>query len=231
MAPPYTLKAARGANGQSSTLTLRMHHALYDGEAMNLLLKDVETHYLGGRLPPVVPLRHYIEYMLSLDQTSMDDFWHSQLDGHKSQLVTEIFSPAIQEKRQAHSTTHLVSGLPFSALEAELKRMSITLLSIMQTSWARLLSLYLRTFDVCFGNVYSGRSIPVENADQIIGPCFNTLPVRVELKKLETTAELSRRLQQINTAVLPYQLSSLRRIQRGHGALERPLFDTILLLQ
>jgi ferricrocin synthase len=231
MAPPYTLKAARGANGRSSTLTLRMHHALYDGEAMNLLLKDVETHYLGGRLPPVVPLRHYIEYMLSLDQTSMDNFWHSQLDGHKSQLVTEIFSPAIQEKRQAHSTTHLVSGLPLSALEAELKHMSTTLLSIMQTSWARLLSLYLRTFDVCFGNVYSGRSIPVENADQIIGPCFNTLPVRVELKKLETTAELSRRLQQINTAVLAYQPSSLRRIQKGHGALERPLFDTILLLQ
>ena len=229
--PPYTLNVARGTNGRSSTLTLKMHHALYDGEAMNLLLKDVETHYLGGQLPPVVPLRHYIEYMLSLDQPSIDNFWHSQLGGHKSQLVTDIFSPAIQEKRQAHSTTHLVSGLPFSALEAELKHVSTTLLSIVQTSWARLLSLYLRTFDVCFGNVYGGRSIPVENADQIIGPCFNTLPVRVELKKLETTAELSRRLQQINTAVLPYQPSSLRRIQKGHGALERPLFDTILLLQ
>ena len=231
MVPPYTLKAIRGANGGSSTLTLRMHHALYDGEAMNLLLKDVETHYLGGQLPPVVPFRHYVEYMLSLDPPSVDSFWHSQLGGHKSQLVTEIFSPAIQEKRQAHSTTHLVSRLPFSTLEAELKHMSTTLLSIVQTSWARLMSFYLRTFDVCFGNVYGGRTIPVENADQIIGPCFNTLPVRAELKKLETIAELSRRLQRINTAILPYQPSSLRRIQKRHGALERPLFDTILLLQ
>jgi ferricrocin synthase len=230
MLPPYSLKATQDGNEGSSTLTLSMHHALYDGEAMNLLLREVETHYLGGRLPPLVPFDRYLEYMLSLDLTSTDKFWRSQLDGYQSQLVTEIFRPAIQEHGPAHFTTSLVSRVSLSTIEAELKRMSTTLLAILQTSWGRLLSRYLRTFDVCFGNVYSGRSIPVRDAGQIIGPCFNTLPVRVELKRLQTTAELSRRLQETNTVILPYQPSSLRRIQKNH-VIERPLFDTLLLLQ
>jgi amino acid adenylation domain-containing protein len=229
--PPYSLKASQDRNGGNSTLTLRMHHALYDGEAMSLLLREVETHYLGRWLPPVVPFDHYIEYMLSLDQALIDNFWQSQLEGHTSQLLTDIFSSATQEDRQTHFTTQIVSRVPFNTFEAELKRMSTTLLGIVQTSWARLLSSYLQTFDVCFGNVYSGRSIPIQDADQIIGPCFNTLPLRVELKKLQTTAELSQRLQETNTVVLPYQPSSLRRIQKNHGAIERPLFDTLLLLQ
>ena len=231
MLPPYSLRAVQGGNGGSSTLTLRMHHALYDGEAMTLLLREVEAHYLGGRLPPIIPFDHYLEYMLSLDPASIDNFWHNQLDGYTSQLVTEIFCPITQEDSPALFTTNLVSRVPYSNFEAELKRMSTTLLTILQTSWARLLSFYLQTFDVCFGNVYSGRSILVQDVDQIIGPCFNTLPVRVELKKLQTTAELSRRLQETNTVVIPYQPSSLRRIQKNHGAIARPLFDTLLLLQ
>ena len=231
MLPPYSLKATKDAKEGGSTLTLRMHHALYDGEAMNLLLKEVETHYLGGQLPPVVPFDHYLDYMLGLNLTSIDNFWQSQLKGYAPELITEIFPSSILEYAPARFTTQLVARVPLSTLQAELKRMSTTLLATVQASWARLLSFYLQTFDVCLGNIYSGRSIPVQDADQIIGPCFNTLPVRVELKKWQTTAELIRSLQEINTAILPIQPSSLRILQKAHGSTERALFDTILLLQ
>ena len=231
MLPPYSLRVSQDAKQGSSILTLRMHHALYDGEAMDLLLREVETHYLRRWLPPTVSFDDYLEYMLSLNQTSIDRFWERHLDGYKPKLVTEVFSLAIPEEGPAHYTTDIVSKVALGTLEAELKGMSTTLLSMVQTSWARLLSFYLQTFDVCFGNVYSGRNIPVQYADLIIGPCFNTLPLRVELKNLQTTADLSRRLQEMNASVLPYQPSSLRRIQKKHWTVERPLFDTLLLLQ
>jgi aryl carrier-like protein len=55
--------------------------------------------------------------------------------------------------------------------------------------------------------------------------------MRVQLKPGETNSELIRNLQQRNIAMLPYQPSSLRRIQRQNAPNGGALFDALLLLQ
>ncbi|KAG0156567.1 hypothetical protein PDIDSM_3748 [Penicillium digitatum] len=94
-----------------------------------------------------------------------------------------------------------------------------------------LLSIYTDSSDVCFGNVFSCRTIPLEGADRIVGPCFNTLPIRIKSSSTATNSEIMKLSQKSNNDILPHQLSPLRRIQRrvlGDGS---RLFDTLVIFQ
>ncbi len=118
-----------------------------------------------------------------------------------------------------------------SELEHCAKGLGVSPLSIYQASWACVLSSILNTADVCFGNVVSGRAAPSDNVDELVAPCFNTLPMRVDLSRAKRGAGLVRLLHERNLAMLEYQFTPLRHIQKQVGLAGASLFDTLLLLQ
>ena len=61
------------------------------------------------------------------------------------------------------------------------KENGLTLATIMQGAWAILLSRYSGEADVVFGVVRSNRRGTIEGADDVIGLCINTLPMRVNV--------------------------------------------------
>ena len=68
-----------------------------------------------------------------------------------------------------------------SALRSMAKENGLTLATIMQGAWAILLSRYSGEADVVFGVVRSNRRGTIEGADDVIGLCINTLPMRVNV--------------------------------------------------
>lgn len=228
--PSFRLRLIRKSNSEDRILVVTVHHALHDAEAMSQLLFEAECIYQYEDLPASVPFRNYVEKALSLDTNRADTFWKSQLQGFLPVPIGRKSAAQPNAVARYHSE-HIQIGQALDSVNAECKRLSITLLNLCQAAWSRLLAAYTGKGDVCFGNVFSGRTIQLEGAERIIGPCFTTLPVRVKIDHNSITAKLIRNLQSCNAEILPFQLSSLRRIQQQNSTNGQRIFDTLLLLQ
>ena len=214
-------------------LLLSMHHALYDGEAMKLLLDEVQEAYKSHETEPAVLFEPFLELILSQDLEKAELFWNDYLEGYKVQSFP-ILSSSSSTSQNEHSGTDLVSitsSISLRSMEDYCRKHSFSLLGITQASWAKLLSLYLDTVDVCFGNVVSGRTVLLDGVDRIVAPCFNTLPVRSLVNSGMSNMEFIKSTQQGNFEALPYQFTPLRRIQRAQFSNATRLFDTLFILQ
>ncbi|KAI1933801.1 hypothetical protein LOZ66_006309 [Ophidiomyces ophidiicola] len=228
---PYIFKEFYNATTSETQLHLFIHHALYDGEAMARLLQEVEDVMLGKELPPPVAFDSYLEQMIQTDTQAADYFWGDYLDGF---FPTYIASPKPRAWNPTQRKFHTFSSQldhPLSSVINSCKDANVTLLSLLQAAWAKLLAFYSCASDVCFGHVTSCRSLPVNGAERIVGPCFNTLPMRVKLDKSTINSDLTLQLRKSKVQVLPYQLTSLRQIQQRFAPNGSRLFDTLLLLQ
>ncbi|KAI9815347.1 MAG: NRPS [Pycnora praestabilis] len=229
--PPYRFTAIN--TSEDSYFMLSMHHALYDGVAISSLLGEAEAIYKNQSLPLVVPFEHFLEQLVAQDSMKADLFWKECLAGFEPRTFPNISDAAASERQKITETdtVQLKSSKALTWIEDRCRQNSVSLLGLGQASWAKILSIYLGKTDICFGNVVSGRTIPVNGVDKIVAPCFNTLPVRVRIPPRPTNLELMNTLQYINTNNLQFQLTPLRRIQSQHNPDGRRLFDTLFILQ
>lgn len=229
--PPYSFAVFQSTN--KSLLLFSIHHALYDGEAMQLLLSEVKEAYDGHETISAVSFEPFLEQVLSLDLEEADVYWSQQLSGFSPKSFPGNSRNLNSEKIETAETliTTYTSSVSLRSVDVFCKRHSLSLLGLAQSSWAKLLSLYLGTTDLCFGNVVSGRTLPMDGIDQIVAPCFNTLPVRCQLTSNMSNMDLFKITQQYNFDALPYQFTPLRRIQRRQSSGGQRLFDTLFIMQ
>lgn len=229
---PYSLSLFTSNATERSLLLLSIHHALYDAEAMSELLQDVEKIYFGQPLPEVVSFDAFLQKMVSTDQEESSRFWDTYLAGNPTtSLVTSIWGSKHQNTPKEYQREQLIPDFSLSWVEMECRRMSTTLLGLFQMAWAKLLTVYTGQPDVCFGNVFSCRTLDLEGAERIVGPCFNTLPIRAQFSENTTNFDILKDLQKCNADIMSHQLSSLRRIQRRSTTNNAHLFDSLVLLQ
>ncbi|KND92619.1 Hydroxamate-type ferrichrome siderophore peptide synthetase [Tolypocladium ophioglossoides CBS 100239] len=210
----------------STFFSLICHHALYDGVAMEILWREVEALANGRTLLPPVPYRPFIQKALSLPADT-DAFWADQFRGFRpSTLFSRLAGSDINQ------CTHITSlDMSYGEAQERLRSLGVSLLSACQTAWANVVAVSCDGPDVAFGNVVSGRALDLDGLDRLVAPCFNTIPIRKDLSRSSQNIEVLRYFQQLNTQLLRYQFTSLRRVQKVANCLRRGLFDTLLLLQ
>ncbi|CAN8098537.1 unnamed protein product [Discula destructiva] len=218
--PPVSL--ALITKGTETYLSFICHHALYDGIAISRLLQEVEQAASGVELPQPPIYSMFLRDMLALPE-STDNFWRAHLEGFKPQTL--------------HRTVGVEAGrgvltrpldVPFSAIDNGLKSLNVSLLSLLQSSWASLLHIILQSDDVCFGNVVNGRTGATDRIDELVAPCFNTIPTRLNFREHKRNSDVVRAFQNLNPELMQYQFTPLRRIQALLGG---RAFDTLLLFQ
>lgn len=229
---PYSIAAITYAQTGKKMLLFSIHHALHDGEAMDLLFKEIETSYAGIQTPSPTQFRDFVNYVFARSRDDIDPFWTEYLcDVSRSLLLPK--PEASSGKDQKGSIEIHKSQLRISLTEAEAlcRGLSITLLGLFQGAWVRLLSIYTNSSDICFGNVFSGRTTPIKGIETVIGPCFSVLPVRVHVNHpTALNLDVVKSAHKANLEIMGYQLTtSLRQIQKNFSG--KPLFDSIVLLQ
>ena len=229
MNPPWSIRVRR--KHRYCELILMMHHCLYDAEAMAVLLREVEASYQGYQLPPPVSFDRYITLMEESDTDETYQFWREQFVGAPLHKLSDSIPPGDKGASGNNIIVDYRATLSKSEFSHFMRKSAATPLALVQAAWSRLLSCIFSSPDICFGNVLSGRSLPIDGVDCIVAPCFNTVPMRVRLRRDESNQELCHGLQQMNVDILPYQSSSVRRIQREVATQGRALYDTLLLLQ
>lgn len=212
----------------ASYLSFVCHHALYDGTAIEMLFNEVEQHFAGSSLPNTPDYEEFLRASLVLPETA-DNFWQRHLADYEPKLTTYLTSDTSDTRHGA-----LISELdiPLSHIQIKTRELGVSLLALTQSAWAVTLGVLFRSDDICFGNVVNGRSIQVEGVNELVAPCFNTIPIRMPLSSNQRNVDLMKAFQSINSELMDYQFTPLRRIQSlfsQHS--NRRLFDTLLLLQ
>ncbi|EAA31066.2 hypothetical protein GE21DRAFT_8575 [Neurospora crassa] len=232
--PPISLAIINSGDGKF--LSFICHHALYDGVAIQRLLYEVEQLLAGQELPPAPKYEPFLRESLAFARApETETFWREQLAGLHPRLLINSFHFAPSSTAELPAPVLLKKPIPISLSQvlSKARHSSVSLLSLVQASWATVLSVVLRTEDVCFGNVLSGRTLSIEGIDELVAPCFNTVPVRMRLDDLDgrRNFDLVKAFGQLGTRLLEGPgFASLRKVQGLVQAQER-LFDTLLLLQ
>lgn len=214
-------------------LVLTMHHALYDGVALSNLLQEVERVYFGENLPPSPRFESFIHEMLCLNMVSAENYWRDQFSNFEPIDFPDLTGKSPNAKRTlvgSHDFSRALE-LPLQKIEASCREQETSLLSLCQATWAELLAVYTGELDVCFGNVVSGRTLPINGIESLVAPCFNTLPVRLVFDQNPRRKDMLKTLTKSNADSLPFQLTPLRRIQSWTCGEGRRLFDSLIILQ
>ena len=222
---PFYIDAYPSTAG--TLLTLHMHHAIYDGISMSRLLQDVELEYYGKELSPVVPFEPMLAEVQAHGGERSMSFWSTQLQG----FIPKPFPAPRPRQRSEESLLDRQPELSSDIIDDYCRRHAVSQLAVFQTALSKTLACCQKARDICFGNVVSGRTVSVDGVENLVAPCFNTVPVRVDLNPVGSNLQTTRRLSEDNFDALSHQLAPLRRIQALSASPSKHLFDTLLVLQ
>ena len=193
-------------------LVLTIHHILFDGWSLNIILSDVANEYQQRcRLTTATPLMskpgvaaasqrraylEFIEWERQQDLSAAHAYFAALLAGLTA--PTPMFSSSRSTGYQAErhtiestepicdgSTTHQCT-VDVTELHRMASSRGCSLASAVHTAWSVVASACSRSDDVLYATTVSGRSAPLHCAKDLVGLLLNTLPVRVDVSSPES---------------------------------------------
>ncbi|KAL8944651.1 MAG: hypothetical protein Q9216_000348 [Gyalolechia sp. 2 TL-2023] len=204
---------------------LSLHHSLYDGESIHMLFNDFWDLLRGLRLPPRLPFSLAAEEIRKSDDEAENYWLHSLRD-----FQDEHNPSPCGDFHEARATlkVHLDTVLEGC------RSLGVTLQSLALLAFGKTLAWLSRRHDVVVGHVVRGRNLSGLDTDNIVGPLFNTVPMRISLGETATTnKDVAQRIQRLSGESQIYQHASLSKIQQAwRQTIGRPnadLFHTLFV--
>lgn len=205
-----------------------VHHVVVDGWSVSLLHHDLLALLTGDTdaLAPPVPIREHAAWLAGRPVEAALEAWRGALAGLDDPAVlappapTEAQRPAVGEARLSRATS--------AAVVAWARRHDLTLNTVFQLAWARVLSGLTSRDDVVFGQTTSGRDPSMPQADRLVGGLITTVPVRVQVSSAppaDVGAQVQREVSRLRT----HEHLGVHRIAAACGA--TTLFDTLLVFE
>lgn len=210
------------ATGKAS-FVLTMHHALYDGWSMPLVVERVNRAYNNQTLARPAEFKHFIKYLAGIDRADSETYWRDQLRGANGPQFPAL--PFQGYQTQADSLLEVY--VPLERLPAS----NATVATVIRAAWALVAAQYTGSEDVVFGETLTGRNAPIVGAEEIEGPMITTVPVRVLADREAPVAEYLQAIQEQTVAQIPHEHFGLQHIRRlSPDALEACELRTGLVL-
>ena len=217
------------------------HHILMDGWSMFRVLGQMFGSYdatVAGTeytLEPSRPYRDHIAWLSKQSKSKAEEFWKRSLSGFTAPtplLPDASVDPTEIKADEFGTETSYVSVATTGALNTISRKHGLTLNTILQGSWALLLSRFSGEPDVCLGAVVSGRPADLAGVEGMVGLFINSLPIRVTTPSDERLLPWLQRIQVEQAEIREYEYSPLVEIQSWS---ELPggaqLFDTLFLFE
>ncbi|CZT05102.1 uncharacterized protein RCO7_12008 [Rhynchosporium graminicola] len=200
-----------------------VHHALYDGFTIGLILNQVEAKYFGEEVQSLLNFNLYAGFLQRTSRDMSQSFWRENLAGISSSQFPS--RATVLEPQPNVSSTLTIAGLRNQIPE-------ITTPTLIRTALAILISRHTSSRDICFGEVSSGRNALVKGIDRIAGPTLCTVPVRMILDHSASLRETAQTVQETYLQRLPFEHLGLSGISKvSQDAASACKFQTVLLIQ
>jgi amino acid adenylation domain-containing protein len=228
---PFSIQV-RVCNGKPRLL-FQVHHALYDGWSLDLILQDLEDLLHGNIIERRPQFREVVRYHAKLTNFSQNldkEYWTEMLRD-RPEMSLPNFNGCIVE----HSATGYFVGRSTVDVKVLFKRsreLNISPQVYFQAASAFISSLYIGSTDIIIGNVSSGRTIPIAGVESIIGPCIASLPFRLCFSDLTKVRDVLYETQRQNLKSLEHCSLPLREIAKVANVREgTQLFDVLFVWQ
>ncbi|KAK5988958.1 Nonribosomal peptide synthetase lcsA [Cladobotryum mycophilum] len=200
-----------------------VHHAIFDGLSMRLVLDMLQNFYNQADVEAVRPYSSFIRYFKSLDSESSGRYWKAELDG-----AEQARFPAGPAPVGAKASSTMKQTIPFS----NSKKDALTNATVIRAAWAIVLARYCDTEDVCFGATVSGRQAPIHGLSKMSGPTIATVPVRIRLDRTKTISTFLGDVQSQALEMVAHEQYGLQNISKlSQDARDACEFSNLLVIQ
>lgn len=193
-------------NTNKSYLVLTIHHALYDGWSMPLIVDRINKAYQGITSESPTPFKAFIKYLSGTDGQTSAAYWKEQLVGATKPQFPPLPQPGYQQQADSLLEIHV----PFSKTSAS----STTVATAIRGAWAIIAGQYTASDDVVFGETLTGRNAPVVGVESIEGPMITTVPLRIKINPDATIAEYLQDIHEQTVSRMPHEHMGLQHIRR-----------------
>jgi aryl carrier-like protein/NRPS condensation-like uncharacterized protein len=205
-------------------LVLSIPHALYDGWSLQLLHQDVQRAYHGQitRRPSYALV---LEEIISGSSADAEDFWSGFLSDSPSTLISQYSN--VKNHQSEVLRCEISSKKSAEFIKSFCRSESITMQAIGQACWTLVLASYVRSLEVVYGVVLSGRDS--EESREVQFPTMNTVAFRSIIHG--SRRDLLQFTQDDMSSIRQYQHFPLRRAQALASRSGQKLFDTLFIYQ
>lgn len=205
-------------------MVLTLSHALYDGVSLSLLHNDIFEAY-HDRFSSRPSYRETLEHILGSSDARASQYWIEYISGAKpSSFLPQVQTPLSQPQINRIERCSLVSA---TEVRSFVKSQGISIQALGQLCWALLLGYYLKTLEVTFGVILSGRD--TEQSNEVMLPTMNTVVVRSVIGG--SLRQMLHDMQWNCANAVQYQHFPLRKTLAAVKNKDQKLFDSLFLIQ
>ncbi|KAK3675254.1 NRPS [Recurvomyces mirabilis] len=214
----------RDAARRQNFFVWTIHHALYDGWSMLLLMDRLQLAYRGKTLPFTAPFQRFVQYITDTDRVShAESLWSSYLEGLEASPFPALPSPGY------HSTT---DEMTTKDVKVTWPQGNITASTIIRAAWAIVAAQFTGEQEVVFGATVIGRQTSLAEVEQMVGPTISLVPVRVVADGSQVLSKLLHQVQLDAVEMTVAEQLGLQRIRHINTSTARASeFQTVLVIQ
>jgi len=206
------------------------HHLIGDQISMKLLDEELK-HLLSSddELPPPIQFRDFVaQSRLNVSQVEHKAFFSEMLcDVDEPTYPYGLVDTYGNTSDVVNGRVIIESKLAMQARQVA-KDCGVSIASLFHLAWAMVLTRISAREDVVFGTVLTGRMRGDEVSNNVIGPCINTLPVRLSTNNISVKAA-AEHMHSLLAQLMRHESASLvSAIECSSMPSSTPLFSSIL---
>lgn len=193
-------------------MVLSNHHISMDGWCVGIIIKDLLNVYddlSKGKeieIGEVKQYDKYIEWLQKQNKKYAIDYWMEYLKDFNSNSNI----PKLKSKEDGYDLkeeTYIFDKEIASNLKRLANESEVTLSTVINILWGFIVQAYNKSHDALFGMVVSGRGVPIEGIENMIGLFINTVPMRVKCNEGKEFKEILKDVQ--NSIIMSEKYSFL----------------------
>ena len=184
---------------------LTMHHALYDGWCIPLIVERVNRAFSGLPLSPSTPFKSFIRFLQDVDQSASDDFWTNHLHGP----LRPQFPQLPYKNYQTRADSLLERYVPLTSYPKD-----HTIATLVRATWALVVAQQIAADDIVLGETLTGRNAAIVGAEEIEGPMITTVPLRIRVDRSMKTSQYLNYVNDLAISRIPFEHAGLQNIRR-----------------
>jgi aryl carrier-like protein len=191
--PPLNLVVDK-IDSSSVILRIVLHHALYDGISLPILLEELQSLYQGRFLSePSIGFRTFIAQSISASSPNLTkDKWQSYLQ-HETLYPTPSIMTKRRQRTEVFHPLYQVSNVKKLAQDSDVSIDALFLASVAKLYAHKLGSSFSK--QVVFGIYLANRAPFGEDLSNLAAPTLNLLPLRVRDPLSRSIQELAKEVQ------------------------------------
>ncbi|KAK9478731.1 hypothetical protein V1514DRAFT_356642 [Lipomyces japonicus] len=232
--PPIAVSITKQNLVEDWLISLKIHHALYDGWSFDMMIEDLATILKGGQLQTRSQFSEAMSVMPDNISEKSLKFWHNYLEGTEIQDIPVLKEPRALLQNDGIAKADRILSLSSDELLQASRKAHISPQTIFQLGWAEILRTLQKidhtteNTDVLFGTVISRRThLAGIGAEKALGPMISTLPLKVSFLKntnLNRTYLLLEKISKDMNLILKHADANLRDVSKFiNSEISKPL--------